>query len=130
MLSIFYLTISISFASDKQILNEYPKSEHHQTIIDIERNEEIFDRRTAICCRISGHIVDVVGSVSSYITAALAGASAIPGITDDTKRYLAIGAGIGGLVSGVLHNIKPLVERIAKEKEERAEVIHQKHNEN
>lgn len=93
----------------------------------IERTEESYMVKTAFCCRISGNVVDVIGSITGYCTAGLATMSALPGVADDVKRYLAIAAGVGGVVTGILHNIKPLVDRISKEKQERAEALHNKH---
>lgn len=100
--------------------------QHEKEMQEIENFEEKFNAESAVCCRISGNIVDVFGSLTGYITAALATASAMP-IGDDIKLGLAIAAGIGGLASGVLHNIKPMVDRISKEKEERAKALHDKH---
>jgi len=93
----------------------------------IERTEESYMVKTAFCCRISGNVVDVIGSITGYCTAGLATMSALPGVADDVKRYLAIAAGVGGVLTGILHNIKPLVDRLSKEKQERAEALHKKH---
>lgn len=94
----------------------------------VEMEEEAYTARTAFCCRISGNVVDISGSIVSYVTSALASASAIPYFTEDVRIGLAISAGVGGLVAGVLHNMKPIVVRIAQEKQQRAEELHLKHS--
>lgn len=102
-------------------------NDHIDGLHQVEQIEENCTARGAFCCRMSGYIIDFSGSATGYLSAALAGASSISSIDEDTRTKLAISAGITALISGLLHNIKTIVHKIAKEKQDRAEELHRNH---
>ena len=108
-----------------------PEESHTLDRIDnfhhVQEVEERFSVKTAFCCRISGNVVDVSGSIISYVSAGLATISAFDSLPSRVRTGLAISAGIGAILAGVLHNLKPVVHKIAKEKQERAEELHRLH---
>ena len=123
MLVLIFLTM---FTLSAQSLEESHTLDHidnfHHT-----QDEKRFSEKTAFCCRISGNVVDVSGSIISYASAGLATISAFDSLPSHVRTGLAISAGIGAILAGVLHNLKPVVHKIAKEKQERAEELHRRH---
>ncbi|AIK95899.1 hypothetical protein [Candidatus Odyssella acanthamoebae] len=95
---------------------------------EVELAEEACSAKGAFCCRISGNLLDISGSIIAYATAALAGASVIDTFPEHVRKTLALAAGIGGLATGILLNLKPTIDRIAREKQARAEALQKKYS--
>ncbi len=94
---------------------------------EVELVEAAYSAKGALCCRISGNLIDICGSMVAYATAALAGASVIDSFPEHVRKTLALAAGIGGLATGILLNLKPTIDRLARENQKRAEALQRKH---
>lgn len=125
-MKVFILTILLSLSAP--CLEDNHTHDQIDSFHRIELAEERMSIKSALCCRISGNIVDVTGSIISYSAAGLATASALNSIPSEIKTFLAISAGACAIVAGVLHNLKPIVHKIAKDKQDRAEEIHSRHS--
>lgn len=125
MLVLIFLTmftLSAQSLEESHTLDQIDNFHHAQEV------EERFSVKTAFCCRISGNVVDVSGSIISYVSAGLATISAFDSLPSNVRTGLAFSAGIGAIIAGVLHNLKPIVHKIAKEKQEQAEKLRLLHS--
>ncbi|MBW8308064.1 MAG: hypothetical protein K0M45_00220 [Candidatus Paracaedibacteraceae bacterium] len=82
---ILFLMLTLSVHSYEEITQHNGRL---SGLHEVELAEEAYSAKEAFCCRISGNLIDISGSIVAYATAALAGASIVDSFPEHVRKLL------------------------------------------